>query len=57
MKTLAVLACAAVMAATLAADAQDAPETKNKAAHFTLANGLELVVIPDHRTPIVTHMI
>src|SRR5204862_2793459 len=27
------------------------------AAHYTLANGLELVVIPDHRTPIVTHMI
>jgi zinc protease len=25
--------------------------------HFTLANGLELVVIPDHRAPIVTHMI
>ena len=27
------------------------------AAHFTLANGLEVVVIPDHRTPVVTHMI
>ena len=25
--------------------------------HFTLANGLEVVVIPDHRTPVVTHMI
>jgi zinc protease len=25
--------------------------------HFSLANGLELVVIPDHRTPVVTHMI
>jgi zinc protease len=24
---------------------------------FTLANGLEVVVIPDHRTPVVTHMI
>src|SRR6185437_1674784 len=24
---------------------------------FKLANGLELVVIPDHRTPVVTHMI
>src|SRR5579872_2559923 len=24
---------------------------------FTLANGLELVVIPDHRAPVVTHMI
>ena len=26
-------------------------------ADFTLANGLEVVVIPDHRTPVVTHMI
>jgi zinc protease len=26
-------------------------------AHFTLANGLEVIVIPDHRTPVVTHMV
>ena len=26
-------------------------------ADFTLSNGLEVVVIPDHRTPVVTHMI
>src|SRR5271169_5291010 len=26
-------------------------------ASFTLANGLQVVVIPDHRTPVVTHMI
>jgi zinc protease len=26
-------------------------------AHFTLENGLEVVVIPDHRTPVVTHMV
>jgi len=26
-------------------------------AHFSLANGLEVVVIPDHRTPVVTHMV
>ena len=25
--------------------------------HFTLANGLEVVVVPDHRVPVVTHMI
>jgi len=29
----------------------------SKIADFTLANGLELVVIPDHRAPVVTHMI
>ncbi len=28
-----------------------------KVADFTLANGLELVVIPDRRAPVVTHMI
>jgi zinc protease len=26
-------------------------------ADFTLANGLQVVVIPDHRTPVITHMI
>src|SRR6202161_2873951 len=26
-------------------------------ADFTLSNGLEVVVIPDHRTPVITHMI
>jgi len=26
-------------------------------ADFTLSNGIEIVVIPDHRTPVVTHMI
>jgi zinc protease len=25
--------------------------------HFVLANGLEVVVIPDHRVPVVTHMV
>ncbi|MCK9918722.1 insulinase family protein [Microbacteriaceae bacterium K1510] len=28
-----------------------------KVADYTLPNGLELVVIPDHRAPVVTHMI
>ena len=26
-------------------------------AQFTLSNGLSVVVVPDHRTPVVTHMI
>jgi len=26
-------------------------------AHFQLSNGLEVVVVPDHRAPVVTHMI
>ena len=28
-----------------------------KAAHFKLANGMLVVVIPDHRAPVVTHMV
>jgi len=28
-----------------------------KAQHFSLANGLEVVVIPDRRAPVVTHMV
>ena len=32
-------------------------ETGPKVEHFTLGNGLEVVVIPDHRAPVVTHMI
>ena len=37
---------------SLAAEPAGAP-----VADFMLANGLELVVIPDHRAPVVTHMI
>jgi zinc protease len=33
--------------------AAEGPDITN----FTLQNGLEVVVIPDHRTPVVTHMI
>jgi zinc protease len=34
-----------------------AATTDTTVAHFTLANGLEVVVVPDHRAPVVTHMI
>ena len=30
---------------------------KKNISHFLLSNGLEVVVIPDHRVPVVTHMI
>jgi zinc protease len=49
------LAIAAFIGAALAGSAQAGigPQITN----FTLANGLEVVVIPDHRAPVVTHMV
>jgi len=47
------LMLALALACACAARAQAAPDV----ADFTLANGLEVVVIPDHRAPVVTHMI
>jgi len=46
---------AAALAATVAGalPAAAAPNVSD----FTLANGLEMVVIPDHRAPVVTHMV
>jgi zinc protease len=54
MNTLAALAIAgsATLAVSRAAEAAG-PDVAN----FKLKNGLEVVVIPDHRTPVVTHMI
>ena len=51
------LAAAAMLASALAAPALAAGKLDSKVADFTLPNGLELVVIPDHRAPVVTHMI
>lgn len=49
---LRVIALAAALLAAAPARAE-APEVTR----FTLANGLEVVVIPDHRAPVVTHMV
>src|SRR6476660_4975177 len=49
----AVLAAAAALAHADRVGAASGPDV----AHFTLANGLEVVVIPDHRTPVITHMV
>lgn len=32
-------------------------QTNQRAAEFTLSNGMQVVVIPDHRAPVVTHMV
>ena len=50
-------AAIAVLAAALATPSIAAEPAGAPVADFTLANGLELVVIPDHRAPVVTHMI
>ncbi len=39
------------------AEAQDTPAKREPVADFLLSNGMEVVVIPDHRAPIVTHMV
>jgi zinc protease len=47
-----------IVAAALASTAASAaPKSGPDIAQYTLPNGLELVVIPDHRAPVVTHMI
>ncbi len=59
MKRAATGAVAALLLAvsvTLAL-AADAPKFAANAVSFTLANGLQVVVIPDHRAPVVTHMV
>jgi zinc protease len=47
------LGLAIVAAAASAAHAASGPDVTD----FTLANGLEVVVVSDHRAPVVTHMI
>jgi zinc protease len=34
-----------------------AAETAQRATSFNLANGIQVVVVPDHRAPVVTHMV
>ena len=48
---------ALLLAATAPVRAADTPEFAASATTFTLANGLQVVVIPDHRAPVVTHMV
>jgi len=41
----------------ISAAAAEVPKFAKNATSFTLDNGLQVVVIPDHRAPIVTHMV
>ena len=47
----------ALAASSWAPQSQAAENSGAQVANYTLANGLQLVVIPDHRAPVVTHMI
>jgi zinc protease len=55
LKPLTMLAALALSASACAGVAAGA--SGPQITHFTLANGLEVVVIPDHRAPVVTHML
>ncbi len=56
---LAACAAAVAMAVTLAAQTSPAAgqSIHDRVTGFTLDNGLEVVVVPDHRAPVVTHMV
>jgi zinc protease len=53
---MAAVAVGLTVATTLFATAVLA-DPKPEIGHFTLANGLEVVVVPDRRAPVVTHMV
>lgn len=57
MKRLKTLLMAAALAAPLSATAMADDEEAFKAHTFSLQNGMQVVVIPDHRAPVVTHQI
>jgi zinc protease len=53
IRLLAVLAICALPTAALAGS----PAAARAVEQFTLDNGMQVVVVPDHRTPVVTHML
>ncbi len=54
MKRILTAGLAALAVSGLAASAEDATWSPST---FTLDNGLQVVVVPDHRAPVVTHMV
>jgi zinc protease len=57
MKFLTIVAVAIAATVVSATSTWAGSEIGHDVSHFRLANGLELVVVPDHRTPVVTHMV
>lgn len=54
---LAALLASGMTNVALAENSAPTPGDDGKVTDFTLGNGMEVVVIPDHRAPIVTHMV
>jgi zinc protease len=54
---LLILTAVAVALSMSVAPAAAGPKPGTGVTSFTLGNGLQVVVIPDHRTPVVTHMV
>ena len=48
---------AIALAMTFAAPIDTARAASSSVSNFKLKNGMEVVVIPDHRAPVVTHMV
>jgi zinc protease len=51
------LGVAAVAVTALAATSHDGIAGASRAVEFTLKNGMQVIVVPDHRAPVVTHMV
>jgi zinc protease len=52
-----IASCAAAAALLLSGTSPNYASSGPDISHFKLANGMEVVVIPDRRTPVVTHMV
>src|SRR5438105_15862639 len=57
MPRTAFLALAAILLGVFAVPGRPEAASGPAISHFTLGNGLKVVVIPDHRTRVVTHMV
>ena len=57
VRALAVLGIAALVVAGQPAWPQTPPQPQRRASEFSLANGMQVVVVPDRRAPVVTHVV
>lgn len=57
MKFLPTLSALTILLAASSSWAETKPQRVFNAETFTLSNGMEVVVVPNHRAPVVTHMV